>query len=103
VLLDQAGDAPSAWLKLLDGRYDVVIVDHYLPTEDGATLIGRLRNEPSLAGISVVAISVGGNDVRRATLSAGADLFLHKPIVLRDLFRTFEFLLHDGATDAGAA
>ncbi len=103
VTLEQAMDVPSAWSKLRAGHFDIVIVDYFLPDEDGAILIERLRRDPALSGTSVVAISIGGNDVRRATLSAGADLFLHKPIILKDLFQTLEFLSHEGATDAGAA
>lgn len=103
VTLEQASDVPTAWIKLRASHFDLVIVDYFLPDEVGATLIERLRNDPRLSTTSIVAISVGGSDVRRATLSAGADLFLHKPIVLRDLFHTLEFLTHDGAADAGAA
>lgn len=103
VRLDQASDTASAWDKLTTSRYDLVIVDFFLPQEDGATLITRLRQDPRLANTSVVAISIGGSDVRRASLSAGADLFLHKPLVLRDLFQTLEFLSQQGAADAGVA
>jgi len=103
VLLEHAGDVPTAWIKLRSDQFDLVIVDYFLPDEDGASLIERLRGDPRLAATSVVAISIGGSDVRRATLSAGADLFLHKPIVLRDLFHTLEFLTHEEARDAGAA
>jgi CheY-like chemotaxis protein len=106
VTLEQASDLTTAWAMLRASQFDLVIVDYFLREEEvGATLIERLRSDPRLATTSVVAISVGGSDVRRATLSAGADLFLHKPIVLRDLFHTLEFLTHthDGAADAGAA
>jgi CheY-like chemotaxis protein len=101
--LDQAPDVETAWDLLEASSYDLVIVDYYLPNGDGASLITRLRSGgPALAGTSVVAISVGGSDVRRATLTAGADLFLHKPIALRDLFCTIEVLMQEGV-DAGAA
>ena len=103
VTLEQAGDVPTAWDKLSSGRFDLVVVDYFLADDVGATLIARLRSDPRLASTAVVAISVGGNDVRRATLSAGADLFLHKPIVLRDLFHTLELLTHGEAVDVGAA
>jgi CheY-like chemotaxis protein len=100
VTLEQASDVPTAWSKLNASAFDLVIVDYFLPDEVGATLIERLRGDERLATTSVVAISIGGSDVRRATLLAGADLFLHKPIVLRDLFHTLEFLSHAGAPDA---
>jgi CheY-like chemotaxis protein len=93
VRLDQADDAVSAWEKLGERKYDLVIVDYYLPMQDGASLIARMRADERHAKTSVLAISVGGSDVREATLGAGADVFLHKPLVLRDLFRTLEGLM----------
>lgn len=91
--LDQADDAATAVEKLAERRYDLVIVDYYLPAQDGASFIAKLRQDPKNSEASVVAISVGGSDVREATLSAGADIFLSKPLVLRDLFQTLELLM----------
>ena len=93
VHLDQAPNANAAWTLLEGKAYDLVIVDHFLPEEDGASFIAKLRRHPTISGTSVVAMSVGGSEVRRATLAAGADIFLHKPIVLKDLFYTLEFLM----------
>jgi CheY-like chemotaxis protein len=97
VLFDHAGDAATARQKLADAAYDLVIVDYYLPAEDGATFIAGLRRDPRFERSPVVAISVGGRDAREATISAGADLFLDKPVVLRDLFRTLQLLSHRGS------
>jgi CheY-like chemotaxis protein len=97
VRFDHAGDAASARRKLEDVLYDLVIVDYYLPTEDGAAFIARLRRDARFARAPIVAISVGGSDAREATMSAGADLFLDKPVVLRDLFRTLHVLSQRGA------
>lgn len=90
--LDHAEDAERAWDKLVAGNYDAVIVDHYLPAEDGASLISRLRRTERLADMPVVAISVGGRTARDAAISAGADLFLDKPLSLQHLFCTMEAL-----------
>jgi CheY-like chemotaxis protein len=97
VQLDHAGDAASAREKMTHTVYDLVIVDYYLPAEDGAAFIARLRRDPRFARAPIVAISVGGRDAREATISAGADLFLDKPVVLRDLFRTLQLLSQRGA------
>jgi DNA-binding response OmpR family regulator len=90
--VDHAEDAERAWGKLASSTYDLVIIDYYLPSEDGASLIARLRSDRRLADVPVVAISVGGRDAREATLSAGADLFVDKPLVFRDLFNTLRML-----------
>jgi CheY-like chemotaxis protein len=97
VEFDHAADAQSATEKVGLQSYDLIIVDYYLPGVDGAMFIAQLRRSPRFAKAPVVAISVGGNDAREATISAGADLFLDKPIVLRDLFRTLQVLSQRGA------
>jgi CheY-like chemotaxis protein len=97
VQFDHAEDAASARVKLEASSYDLVIVDYYLPTEDGAAFIARLRRDPRFVKAPVVAISVGGRDAREATMSAGADLFLDKPVVLRDLFQTLQVLSQRGS------
>jgi DNA-binding response OmpR family regulator/Tfp pilus assembly protein PilZ len=90
--IDHAEDAERAWDKLTSSTYDLVIVDYFLPSEDGASLIARLRRDARLATTPIVAISVGGRDAREATLSAGADVFVDKPLVFRDLFNTLRML-----------
>jgi CheY-like chemotaxis protein len=97
VTVDHAPDGATAWQMLADGVYDLAIVDYYLPVLNGAQLVQRMRSEPRLAGLPVVAVSVGGPEARDATLSAGADLFLDKPLVLKDLFATLERLNAHGA------
>jgi len=97
VSVDHAADGASAWKLLADGSYDLAIVDYFLPELDGAQLVQRMRAEPRLAGVPIVAVSVGGAKARDATLAAGADLFLDKPLVLKDLFATLERLNAHGA------
>jgi CheY-like chemotaxis protein len=92
VALDHAADGSEAWEMLTRRPYDLAIVDHYLPALTGSDLIARIRAEPKLAAMPVVAISVGGAEAHDAALAAGADIFLHKPVVSRDLFVTLEKL-----------
>jgi CheY-like chemotaxis protein len=72
-------------------------VDHYLPVLDGSSLLALVRRQEDLSTLPLVGISVGGIDVRESMLKAGADLFLSKPIVLRDLFSTLERLATQSA------
>jgi len=92
VAVDLAADGNEGWKMLRDGAYDLAIVDFYLPVLDGSKLVSLVRGDPRLQGLPVVAISVGGGEARDAMLQAGADLFLDKPIILRDLFATLEKL-----------
>jgi DNA-binding response OmpR family regulator len=105
VTIDLAENADRAWQLLGEARakgepYDLAIVDYFLPASDGAALVARLRHDEVFARIPIVAISVGGADARRATLAAGADLFLDKPIVIRDLFLTLARLTAHATADA---
>jgi CheY-like chemotaxis protein len=92
VKVDVAPDGAAAWELLAGARYDLAIVDYYLPIVNGAQLIERIRGDERFVRLPVVAISIGGEDARSASIQAGADLFLDKPVVLRDLFATLDRL-----------
>ena len=106
--VDLADDGEQGWNMLCARPYDLAIVDCYLPVLDGASLVARVRaagdGAGELARLPVVGISAGGDEARRMMLAAGVDLFLAKPIVLRDLFSTLERLMTKkrmpGARDA---
>jgi CheY-like chemotaxis protein len=103
VTVDHASDGQEALAMLRAEKYDLVIVDYYLPVMDGAGLVARARQEPALAGLPIVAISIGGPEARDATLAAGADLFVDKPLVLRDLFALLERLAQRRDPDGSLA
>jgi CheY-like chemotaxis protein len=73
-------------------NYDLALVDLYLPGAlDGAHFVRELRARGN--DLPVIGFSVGGPKARAAFLDAGADLFLDKPIMLRDVFGTLERLV----------
>jgi len=84
-------DTAEQALELDAQQYDLVLVDLYLPgSMDGAALVRKLREkQPDLP---VIGFSVGGEVARIAFLSAGADLFLDKPVMVKDVFSTLERL-----------
>jgi CheY-like chemotaxis protein len=90
--METAITAEDAWRMLLESRYDMAVIDHYLPKEHGADLIARIRADARTTALPVVAISIGGPQVRDASLDAGADLFLDKPLAMGDLFTTLDKL-----------
>jgi CheY-like chemotaxis protein len=92
VNVDVAPDGSAAWDLLRSSNYDLAIVDYYMPVVNGGQLIARIRGDERLERLPIVAISVGGEDARRASIDAGADLFLDKPIILRELFATLDRL-----------
>jgi CheY-like chemotaxis protein len=105
IVLAQAPTVAAAWQELdAKGPFDLALIDYKLPEESGAAFITKLRAHAQYRRMSIVGMSVGGAEAQRAMLAAGADIFLHKPIVLKDLFCTLEFLMDaPPGSDRGAA
>jgi DNA-binding response OmpR family regulator len=100
--VDHAESVDDAWQRLTSTSYDLAIVDYYLPIALGAELIERARADQRFEKLPIVAVSVGGRDARDASIAAGADLFLDKPLAFRDLFNTLRVLSHSAASDASS-
>ncbi len=78
---------------------DLVLVDLNIPGLDGFEVALRLRGEPSLAGVPIVAITAEGD--RETSLAVGCDGFLQKPIDARS-FSTVLSRYLTGAKEAPA-
>lgn len=85
-------DGKSALAAALREPPDLVISDIYTPVMDGATFLRELRASAA-AKIPVLALSAGGPSARRDALSAGADLFIDKPVRLQELLLAVDQLL----------
>jgi CheY-like chemotaxis protein len=71
--------------------FDLAVIDLFLATKlNGADLVREVRARK--LDLPVIGFSVGGTKARVAFLDAGADLFLDKPIAMRDVFATVERL-----------
>lgn len=88
-----AHDGQEALEKLRERPVDLAIVDFFLPIMDGAELIRRVRKLPEVAATPILVISSGGEGVREKALRAGADLYLDKPVLLKQLLSTLQILL----------
>jgi uncharacterized protein (TIGR02266 family) len=73
--------------------FDAVIVDIYLPVIDGAQVITSVRRELGLPDLPIIAVSAGGEPARSAALAAGANIFLDKPMRLRQVIDTMRNLM----------
>src|SRR3954470_3721582 len=80
-------------------RPDLVLVDLNIPGLDGFEVTLRLRGEPSLAGVPIVAITAEGD--RETSLAVGCDGFLQKPIDARSFSSVIEQYLK-GARETGS-
>jgi CheY-like chemotaxis protein len=76
-----AYDAAAAWEKARTEKPDVVVLDIGLPGMTGWELARRLRNEPSLSGIVLIAVTGYGQpaDLEKSR-AAGIDHHLLKPV-----------------------
>lgn len=91
VTVETTDSAEHALVYLGRQSYSLVLVDLFLPgLMDGAALVRTVRE--THADLPVIGFSVGGEAARTAFLAAGADLFLDKPVVVKDVFSTLERL-----------
>ena len=80
-VVSEAADGEEALERLTGPAPDLVLTDLMMPVLDGVGLIRRLKADPSLAGLPVIAMTAvaGGGD---RALEAGADRVLAKPLDL---------------------
>ncbi len=88
-----AEDGRQAIDILRKETFDALIVDVYLPVVDGAKVISTARGELGLAQLPIIAVSAGGDAARKSALAAGANIFLDKPMRLRQVIETIQKLL----------
>jgi len=88
-----AGDGDEGLDVLAKVAIDLAIVDFFLPSINGAELIRHIRGQARWARLPVLVISVGGEGVREQALAAGADLYLDKPVLLKQLLNTLNLLI----------
>jgi uncharacterized protein (TIGR02266 family) len=89
----QAEDGRQAVEMLRREAFDALIVDVYLPIIDGSKVIQTARIELGLADLPIIAVSAGGEVARKSALEAGANIFLDKPMRLRQVIDTIQKLL----------
>lgn len=92
VVVDTADTVERA-LELLEARsYALALVDLYLPGGPNGDSLVRTIRARGFDQIAVIGCSIGGATARLAFLDAGADLYLDKPVKVKDLFATVQRL-----------
>lgn len=81
-----AQDGLEGIRKAAAERPDLVLVDIAMPGLDGYEVTLRLRSQPELFGVPIVAITAEGS--RETSLAVGCDGFLQKPIDARSFAAT---------------
>jgi signal transduction histidine kinase len=81
-----AHDGPTALEAAKEFRPDVILLDIGLPRMDGYEVARRLREEPDLKNVLLVALTgYGQEEDRRRSTEAGFDFHLVKPVSLEAL------------------
>ncbi|MEW6567816.1 MAG: response regulator [Chloroflexota bacterium] len=77
----EAGNAAET-LRVIGGQQpDLILVDINMPEVDGYTLTSRLKADPRLAAVPIIAITANVmRGDRERTLAAGCDGYIQKPI-----------------------
>lgn len=96
-----AGDGRAMRKALMDGRFDLVVLDLMLPGEDGLSLCRDLRNRSALPVIMVTA--KGEETDRIVGLEVGADDYLPKPFNPRELLARIRAVMRRAVPPLGAA
>jgi CheY-like chemotaxis protein len=74
---------------------DVVISDISMPEMDGCELMTQLRKKSSLNSFKSIALSGYGGDHEKATLAAGYDVHLVKPVDYDNLTKIIDQLAQE--------
>ena len=92
-VFDVVGDGQMGLDRLQTVLPDLIILDVYMPVMDGAQFLRHVRARPETAKTPVIALSAGGPSAREAAMSAGADVFLDKPLRLNEVLGAASKLL----------
>ena len=88
-----ASDGHAALASLGQGGFHLVLTDLYMPVLDGFALVQRMKSDPRLRHIPVVAISGGGREAEERARTQGVEVYLRKPVKFAEVLETVKRLL----------
>lgn len=90
--VEHAADGPAGWSALQAGAWDLVLLDWWLPGEDGLQLLQRFRMKNRATPVLFLTARDAISD-RVKGLDAGADDYLCKPFSFEELLARVRVLL----------
>lgn len=91
-VVELAADGRQAWLRLQSESWDLVILDWWLPGEDGIQILQRYRQKNRTTPVLFLTARDGVSE-RVSGLDAGADDYLTKPFAFEELLARVRVLL----------
>ena len=88
-----AANGHAALRALGEGGFHLMLTDLYMPVMDGFALIQKMRADPKLRDIPVVAISGGGREAESRARAEGVEVYLRKPVRFAEVLETVKRLL----------
>ena len=98
--VEHAADGGSAWGALRSGGWDLVLLDWWLPGEDGLALLQRFRRLDRQTPVLFLTARDAVDDRVRG-LDAGADDYLAKPFAFAELLARVRALARRGGSAGG--
>jgi two-component system copper resistance phosphate regulon response regulator CusR len=95
--VEHAADGGTAWALLRTGEWDLVILDWWLPEQDGLTLLQRFRQVGRRTPVLFLTARDAVSDRVRG-LDSGADDYLSKPFAFEELLARIRALVRRGDT-----
>ncbi len=93
--VDECAEGPEALVRLVEGSYDVVVLDIMLPGLDGLDVLARARARGCQTAVLLLTARDGVDD-RVAGLDRGADDYLVKPFAMAELLARVRALVRRG-------
>jgi two-component system copper resistance phosphate regulon response regulator CusR len=94
--VEHASDGRTGWTALRHSTWDLVVLDWWLPGEDGIELLRRFRQHDRNTPVLFLTARDGVSD-RVQGLDAGADDYLCKPFAFDELLARLRSLLRRGS------
>uniref|UniRef100_A0A832DJK2 Response regulator transcription factor n=1 Tax=Ignavibacterium album TaxID=591197 RepID=A0A832DJK2_9BACT len=98
--VDEVSSATEAFKKVTNENYDLILLDLILPDMDGMELCKKLRDED--IRVPIIMVTSRKDEIDKIIgLEIGADDYITKPFIMRELLARMKALLRRVSFDSG--